>query len=164
MNRSTLRTATVAGLAFFAGFAASRAPVAVNAQSAVPASTPVGLPAAYYPNIQKLATKPAKCFPGAYAAVISDSSAGTVAYLVGTVAAHYHGTATEIQYVLGGSGSQVFGGKIVRFQPGTVFVIPPRMFHAGMVADQGTHPKFLVIKVPQQQPKDNHFLKPVSTC
>jgi mannose-6-phosphate isomerase-like protein (cupin superfamily) len=164
MNHTTIRTAAVAGLAFVVGLAAARAPVAVSAQSPAPASTPVALPSAYVPNIQKLATKPAMCFPGAYAAGISNSSAGTVAYLVGTVAAHYHTTATEIQYVIDGSGTQVFGGKTVRFQPGTVFVIPPQTFHAGMVPDKGTHPKFLVIKVPQQQPKDNHFLKPVSTC
>jgi mannose-6-phosphate isomerase-like protein (cupin superfamily) len=99
------------------------------------------------------------------AAGISNSSAGTVAYLVGAVAAHYHTTATEIQYSISGSGTQVFGGKTVRFQPGTVFVIPPRTFHAGMIADPKSAPlEFLVVKVPQQQPMDNHFLKPVSTC
>ena len=165
MNHTAFRTAAIAGLAFVAGFAASRAPVAVNAQSAAPASAPVPLPSAYVPNIQKLALNPAKCFYGAQSAVISNSSAGTAAYLVGAVKAHYHSTATEIQYVISGSGTQVFGEKTVPFQAGTVFVIPPGMHHAGMVAAPKSDPlKFFVIKVPQQQPNDNHFVKPVSTC
>ena len=162
MTHAVLRYAAVAGMAFVGGFAASHVPIAVQAQSPAPGPTPVAMPSAYDINIQALATKagPA-CFPNARIADISISSVATVQYLVGTLPAHYHSTANEIQYVVAGSGTELFGARTVRFRPGTIFVIPPGLHHSHMVADAGSGPlKFLVVKAPQQQPNDNHFLSP----
>ncbi len=163
MTHTTIRTVAVAGFAFLAGFAVSRAPAVVNAQ---PSAPPFAMQPAYVLDLDGLATKPPACFPGTQAAGISSAPAATVGYLIGTVAAHTHSTANEIQYVVAGSGTEVFGDKTVRFRAGSLFVIPPGTPHAGMVADKGSGPlKFLVIKVPQQKKSgDNHFLNPPSVC
>ncbi|MDB5072487.1 MAG: cupin [Candidatus Eremiobacteraeota bacterium] len=166
MMQAALRYAAVAGFAFVAGFTASHVPAAVQAQSPAPGPTPVAMPSAYYLDIEALATNPAPaCFPNARLADISISSAATVQYLVGTLPAHYHSTANEIQFVLSGSGTELFGARTVRFRPGTIFVIPPGGHHSHMVADAGSGPlKFLVVKAPRQQPNDNHLLNPPGTC
>jgi mannose-6-phosphate isomerase-like protein (cupin superfamily) len=162
MTHAALRTAAVAGFAFVAGYAASHVPLAAQAQSPTSQPAVAAMPSAYDLDVQGLKTTagPA-CFPGTQIANISMSPVATVQYLIGTVPAHYHTTANEIQYVVAGSGTELFGAHAVRFRAGTIFVIPPGMHHSQMVADPGSGPlKFLVVKVPQQHSNDNHFLYP----
>ncbi len=165
MKHTLLRTAAIAGLAFAAGFAAARAPATVSAMPAR-AMAPVPLPSAYFPDITMLPMKSAApCFPGAMVANISmgttPGTAATVQYLVGgTVATHYHSSATEIQYVIAGSGTERFGSKRVPFKPGSIFVIPPYMEHAGLAGPKSPPVALLVVKVPTQRNPDNHFEGP----
>jgi quercetin dioxygenase-like cupin family protein len=167
MKQTVFRTAAFAGLAFAAGFAVARGPLAVGAQTPTPAPSVVPMAAAFVPDITKLETKPAPpCFPNARVADISvgtpAGTAATVQYLTGgTIPAHYHATATEVQYVIAGSGREWFGKDDKRFGPRTVFVVPPGTLHAGIVKDRRSPPvSLLVIKVPTQASNDNRFRDP----
>ena len=157
MKRLLLVPAAVAAFVA-AGFAVAPGPIAANA-------TPVALPSAYVLDVTKLPTTLATpCFPTTKVATISKGTSATVQYLAGgSVPAHTHSTANEIQYVISGTGTQRFGARTVRFGPGTVFVIPPGMPHAAIKPDAGSSFQLLVIKVPQQGATDNHFIGPPPT-
>src|SRR5665213_311094 len=145
MKQSTLRAAALAGIAFAAGIAVSRAPVAVRAQGSPIPVPVVAMSPTFVQDVKKLSTQPAPpCFPNARVATISKSSIATVQYAVGTLPAHYHTTANEIQ-----------------------LVIPPRTVHSGMKPVPNTNLKLLVIKVPEQRatPDDNFIgTPPPSHC
>jgi mannose-6-phosphate isomerase-like protein (cupin superfamily) len=168
MKQSTLRVATLAGIAFAAGFAVARAPVTVRAQASPVPAPVVAMSPTFVPDVKKLATQPAPpCFPNARVATISKSPIATVQYAVGTLPAHYHTTANEIQYVIAGSGTEQFGSTTVTLQPGSLLVIPPRTVHSGMKPVLNTNLKLLVIKVPEQRatPDDNFIgTPPPSHC
>jgi mannose-6-phosphate isomerase-like protein (cupin superfamily) len=168
MKQSTLRVAALAGIAFAAGFAVARSPVAVRAQAGYGPIPVVAMSPTFVPDVTKLPTQPApSCFPNARIATISKSSIATVQYAVGTLPAHYHTTANEIQYVIAGSGTEQFGSTTVTLQPGALLVIPPHTVHSGMKPVGNMNLKLLVIKVPQQRAKpDDNFIgtPPPSHC
>jgi mannose-6-phosphate isomerase-like protein (cupin superfamily) len=160
IRRISRRIPVIAGLAFAAGFAAAHGPSIAMGQSPAPVPSGIAMPAAYVVDLAKLNPQGTP-LPTARTQDISVAPVATVTYVVGTFPAHYHATANEIQYVISGRGTELFGSERKQIQPGTLFVIPPGTVHSGMILDRRYGPlKLLVIKAPQQQPNDNHFVTP----
>ena len=138
------RVVVVASLAFFAGFAAAHLTVPVRADTATPAPT---ITPHYYPDLAQLTPAPGAKQP--FTVPVANAPGATVTYLVGTLPAHTHPVANEIQYVIAGSGTEQFGNCTVKIQPGTLLVIPHGVGHSGMKIAPGHGPlRLLAIKTP----------------
>ena len=141
-----VRVAVVAGFAFAAGFAASHVSVPANAAMPSIAPAPVMTPH-YYPDLALLTPAPGATPP--FTVKVASAPGATVTYFVGTLKAHTHPVANELQYVIAGNGTEQFGSCTVRIQAGTFLVIPHGYGHAGLKATPGTGPiRLLVVKTP----------------
>jgi quercetin dioxygenase-like cupin family protein len=139
-----IRVAAAAAFAFAAGFAASHVSVPANATAMTP--MPVVTPH-YYPDLALLTPAPGASPP--FTVKVASAPGATVTYFVGTLKAHTHPVANELQYVIAGTGTEQFGDCTVRIRPGTFLVIPHGYGHAGLKAAPGTGPiRLLVVKTP----------------
>lgn len=135
--------------AFGAGYAASRAGSAAQAQPAAAITTRIFELAAMkdeeigpiVPNTE-LRTRN-----------LIVTEWGTVGIQVGNVFKHYHADANEVQYIIEGTGSFWLGDKEVQIKPGDLISIPKGTHHAGSKPATGRF-KALAIKMPPQRPDD----------
>jgi mannose-6-phosphate isomerase-like protein (cupin superfamily) len=154
MMTHNVRVAVASAIAFAAGFAASHLSAPVRAAAAIPA--PAVTPK-YYPDLAQLHATPGRPVP------IAQTPTSTAVYLVGSIPAHTHPVATELQYVIAGHGTEQFGSCFVRIRPGTFLVIPPNYGHSGMRLDAGSEPlRLIAVKTPVDTNKNG--TPPPITC
>ncbi len=140
------RLVVVTSLAFFAGFAAAHLTVPAHADTATAVPAPAMTPH-YYPDLSQLTPAPSATPP--FTVLVANAPGASVTYLVGTLPAHTHPVANEIQYVIAGSGTEQFGNCTVKIRPGTLLVIPHGYGHSGMKISRGPGPlRLLAIKTP----------------
>jgi len=77
-----------------------------------------------------------------------------VSYAIGSAPKHTHAGTTEVQLILGGTGTEWLGDKQVPISPGTFIVIPPNTAHGGFT---GGPFRIYSVKTPPQDPSDYHM-------
>jgi quercetin dioxygenase-like cupin family protein len=146
-----LRTAIMLATAFIAGALVSRLP-----EGAVAAGAPV---AAMSIDLNALSPdtfpSPNPALPNLRQKVLAAIDSTVVAYAIGTAPKHTHAATTEVQLVMGGTGTEWLGDKQIPVAPGTLVIIPPNTAHGGLT---GGPFRLLTIKTPPQDPADYHMV------
>jgi mannose-6-phosphate isomerase-like protein (cupin superfamily) len=145
-----IRTFLMLALAFAAGAvvthltqpaAAQPAPVVpmvINLSALTPADLPP--PTAILPNLRSK--------------LLLQVGQTQFSYALGTAPKHTHASTTEVQLILGGTGTEWLGDKQVPVSPGTFVVIPPNTPHGGFT---GGPFQIYAVKTPPQDPSDYHM-------
>ena len=111
-----LRLIGVAAVVLAIGAAAPLAPAAIDLMTITPDAMP---------------TSPA--FPNLHQKLLVATDGMTAALSIGSAPKHYHADSSEIQLVVGGSGTEWLGDRQVPLRPGMLIVIPSDTAHAGIV-------------------------------
>jgi mannose-6-phosphate isomerase-like protein (cupin superfamily) len=146
-----LRTFLVVALAFAAGAILSHLPQAAHAAPApvVPmtidlsALTPADLP------------PPTAILPNLRSKLLLQVDQTQFSFAIGGAPKHTHANTTEVQLILGGTGTEWVGDKQLPVSPGTFVVIPPNTPHGGFT---GGPFRIYAVKTPPQDPSDYHIV------
>jgi mannose-6-phosphate isomerase-like protein (cupin superfamily) len=144
-----MSTFVATALAFALGVAVTHLTEAALAAPAVPVATSVDLNAlqpADFPS-------PNPALPNIHTKFLALVGSSQFAYSVGQSPKHTHADTTEVQLVLGGTGTEWLGDKQIPVAPGTFVVIPPNTAHGGFT---GGPFKLYTVKTPPQEPTDYH--------
>ncbi|MBD5657746.1 MAG: cupin domain-containing protein [Candidatus Eremiobacteraeota bacterium] len=147
MNRTT--TFSAIALAFALGGAAAHLTEAASAASPAVVATAIdlnGLQPTEFPS-------PNPALPNIRTKVLALVGTSQFAYSVGQSPKHTHAATTEVQLVLGGTGTEWLGDKQIPVAPGTFVVIPPNTPHGGFT---GGPFRLYTVKTPPQDPTDYH--------
>ncbi|MGA7571461.1 MAG: cupin domain-containing protein [Candidatus Aquilonibacter sp.] len=136
-----LRLIGVAAVVLAIGAAAPLAPAAIDLMTITPDAMP---------------TSPA--FPNLHQKLLVATDGMTAALSIGSAPKHYHADSSEIQLVVGGSGTEWLGDRQVPLRPGMLIVIPSDTAHAGIVDTSDGKLRLVAFKTPPQAPTDIHLL------
>ena len=146
-----VRTLGMLTLAFAAGMLVSHIP-----QPAGAAAPPV---VATYVDLNSLTPAdfpaPNPALPNLRTKTLAQVDTTTFAYSVGGAPKHTHAATTEVQLILGGTGTEWLGDRQIPIAPGTFIVIPPNTAHGGFT---GGPFRIYAVKTPPQDPTDYHML------
>jgi mannose-6-phosphate isomerase-like protein (cupin superfamily) len=140
------------GLAFVAGFAASRWTPQAHAQAAALTAQIL-----HVPELTGDALGPAAPLTQFRNKMFVAADGMTISVQSGNVPKHMHPNTNEIQYILEGTGTMWLGDRQVRVQPGDLIVIPKGTPHAGTKPDTGVF-RSIAIKTPPQPADDTKLL------
>jgi mannose-6-phosphate isomerase-like protein (cupin superfamily) len=143
------RTLITIALAFAAGAIASRLVLPAQADPAPLTASYIDLNALQPGDFPP----PNPALPNIHTKQLAAIGDAQIAYSVGQAPKHTHALTTEIQLVLGGTGTEWLGDKQIPIAPGTFVIIPPNTAHGGFT---GGPFKLYTIKSPPQQSTDYH--------